>query len=658
MPHNGTIPRGTPMSRRRFVELSGVSLVGFGVTANPVKGAVSEERAQTGQLVEKRENVEVEMRDGRILRADVYLPPQANQRGGIETLVTRTPYNKAGYGGTAEYFAQRGYAVVVQDVRGKFESDGDFYPYRSEGNAEAADGYDTIEWAAEQEFSNGIVGTFGISYLAGTQWAIVHNDELPPHLEAMAPGYAVSSYYGQGSYAGGACLLSHNIDYLNGFGVERFNRDNPNQADNFTVLDEAQEAMMQVYWDLPVHPYEPFEEVGLDWLTDWHTNETYNEYWEAQDHTLHYDKVDIPVLNYGGWYDIFTQGPVTNYQGLAEEGVSDEMELVMGPYTHGAESVRAQGQVTGSAYYFPENAAYDELATVVAFFDRHLKGRAQQVESLPSVRFYVPGLDEWVGAEEFPLPETEFTNYYLNSDGDANADAAATDEPTYNGELSTNDSRSDPTDEYTYDPSDPVVAQGGYNSHWHGGVTDRATAYHGREDILVYQTDVLSEDVAIVGPITVTLFAETSAVDTDFIVHLSDVTPGARTGGLWVAEGARRGRIGDVEADPRALESYSDVSLLTPGEVYEWKIAVWPTARVFEEGHRIRIDVTSSDFPRYDRNLNTGEGLDDDEMETAEQTIYHDDVYPSRVELPIVPMEGLEERTIDSPVPGRQGRGR
>lgn len=644
------------LSRRGY--LKGLTAAGIGAMLLPSQPSFVRAKEQD-ENVDLQENVEAEMRDGRVLATDVYQPSGAGQGDSFPTLVIRTPYNKEVYDGVGNFFAQEDYAVVVQDVRGKFASEGTFYPYRSEGNAEAQDGYDTVEWAAEQSWSNGRVGTMGISYLAGTQWAIAHNDELPPSLEAMTPGYAVSSYYGQGAYSGGACLLSHNIDYLNGFAIERYRREDPDMEEDFSAADvqeltpfgRAQEAMMQLYWDLPVDPYEPMEQAGYEWLADWHGNETYDEYWQAQDHARHYDKVDIPVLNFGGWYDIFTQGTVQNYQGLREEG-NEHSELVMGPYTHGRNNQRAQGQVTGHAYRFPENVAYDDAELLLRWFDRHLKQDEVASEVPAPVRLYVPGMGEWVGVSDIPLPDTEFRNYYLHSDGNANASAIDESDPGYSGRLSTEQPGEGTPDKYTYDPSDPVISEGGYNTHWNGAVSDRATAYHDREDILVYQTEILEEPVAVIGPITMTLYASTTGPDTDFVVTLSDVNPTGRTGGLRVAEGARRGRIGDVEADPRDLETYSTVQLLEPEQVYGWEIAIWPTARVFQEGHRIRIDITSSDFPRYDRNLNTGEGLQGTEMQTADQTVYHDQERPSNVELPVVPMANLENNVIDEPIPG------
>jgi hypothetical protein len=591
------------------------------------------------------------MRDSTRLATDVYLPAVDGEarEGAFPTLLCRTPYDKSGVSDQATFFARHGYAVVVQDVRGRYQSEGTFYPYRSEGLAEAKDGYDTVEWAAAQPWSNGKVGTFGISYTAGTQWALAHNDSLPPHLVAMAPGYSVASYYGQGAYAGGAALLAHNLDYTNELALQGLRPPDAEARKPSGPLLSAQEEMQQLYWGLPVRPFGPHERAGVAWVNEgWHAHETYGPYWKAQDHTRHYDKIDVPVLNRGGWYDIFCQGTVWNYQGVRTEGrtaARQQVRLIMGPYTHGAERRRAQGQVTGAAHRFPANATYDANQVLLGWFDAHMKGEDASIPSSRRVQLYVPGLGEWIEATDFPLPSTRFVRYYLHSQGNANVETWKE-----RGRLTTTaPDDQEPVDFYRYDPMDPVRSAGGYNSHSDGGIADRAKVYGGRDDILIYQTDVLEKDVAVVGPITVTLYAATSATDTDFVVNLTDVNPKARAGALWVAEGARRGRIGSVEADPRELSTYSEVKRLEPGTIYKWKIAVWPTARVFEKGHRIRIEISSSNFPRYNRNLNTGAGLTGTKSTDALQIIHHDAEHPSHVTLPIVPIETLRDKVIDGP---------
>jgi putative CocE/NonD family hydrolase len=660
-------PRGIvpPMARRRFLALTAAT-AGTGAAAWPA-ASVAQEDVEVPNDIEFIEDEMVEMRDGTQLATDIYLPNEDARPA--PTLVSRTPYNKAGPSGAAVSYAEDDYAVAVQDVRGKFASEGSFHPYRSEERAEHQDGYDAVEWAADQEWSNGRIGMYGASALAESQMALLQNEELPPSLETMVPAYAVSSYYMQGAYAGGACLWSHNLSWLNDLAMEQVRREDPNLDEDsvgegeLTPLEEAQEPLQQLFWDLPIEPFEPYEEAGVDWLTNWHTNETFGEFWEHQDYTQNYDKVDVPILQIGGWYDIFAQGTVQNYTGTREEAATqtarNESAVVMGPHTHGEESSQAQGFIRGNPTRFPENSTYSRDDLRDAWFDHHLKDDEDgseigwEIDGETPARLYVPGgLDEWVGGAEFPFPETEFTKYYLHSDGDANIGNINTENLSYGGRLTTEKPGDEPIDEYTYDPADPVITPGGYNTHWLGGIADRTTAYHNRNDILLYQTDLLEEDVAVVGPITVTLYASTSAVDTDFIVNLSETDPTDRTGSELIAEGARRGRIGNVEADPTDVNTYRDIELLESDEIYAWKIAVWPTSRVFSEGNRIRVDITSSDFPRYDRNQNTGEGLTGEDTVEADQTVYHDDQCPSHIELPIVPMGALEERIIDEPFPG------
>lgn len=637
-------------TRRGFLGISAGAL-GAMLSIQSAQAAENSQITDNAPVEDVRveKNVMVPMRDGTKMATDIYLPdlPGNSEQSADpwSTLLCRTPYNKEYFGSQAEAFAKNRYAVVVQDVRGRFASEGEFTPHRNE----IEDGYDTVEWAADQSWSNGRIGTYGVSYMGSTQWGMIHNDEIPPHLETMAPGFAHSNYYLDSSFAGGAMLLSHTLAYNHGLALD-LQEGNEN---GLTDLEQAHEAIQQLYWDLPVDPYEPMQDAGYTWLQDRFQNETYStDYWAELDHTQYYEKVDLPVLNYGGWYDIYTQGTVSNYQGLKNEGQStaqDGAMLVMGPYTHANNDSQAQGMVTGSAYEFPANSTLDEMALQLAWFDRILKEDATTAPE-PSVRLFVPGLGEWIGASDYPPTEANVEKYYLHSDGNANIGNIDGENYEYDGELSTSEPTSEPADQFTYDPSDPVVTVGGYNLYWRAGVADRATAYQNRDDILVYQTDLLDEDVAVIGPITARLYASTSAVDTDFVVTVSDVDPLDTAGALWVAEGARRGRIGDVSADPRESSTYTDVNELVPGEVYEWQIGVWPTARVFEAGHRIRVDITSSSIPRYNRNLNTGEGLTGTEPESATQTVYHDEQYPSHIELPIVPISDLEEMTIDGPV--------
>jgi putative CocE/NonD family hydrolase len=595
-------------------------------------------------------NVKASMRDGTMLAADVYLPARNGKKvdGAFPTLVERTPYGKSGEQASGIYFARHGYAVVIQDVRGRNASEGTFYPYIHE----AKDGYDTVEWAAKQPWSNGKVGTFGISYMAATQMLMVHNEELPPHLVAMAPGYASASYYGDGAYTGGAFKSAHNLDYESNFAVAEYDKKHGTE-DQMTPLKRVKEAVDQLYWRIPLRPFKPL--ANFPAFDDYMEHNTYDDYWSALNDIPFYNRIDIPVLSFGGWFDLFDQGTVQNYVGskkaVANEGENRQPQLVMGPYIHGKESLRAQGMMSGMPRLFAKNATYARYELYLAWFDKHLKGK-DVFNDTPPVRLYIPGggFNQWIGASDFPVPEAKPPKYYIHSSGRASIGNIDTEHLAYDGILTQNaPTEVEPTDKYVYDPMNPVITIEGYDQHWAGGTNQETKMYQDHKDVLVYETPLLKHDTAVVGPITMTLYASTSAPTTDFMVNLSDVDP---TGHVeFVAEGLRRGGVGDVSADPRNPKSYSEVNPLVPGQVYEWKISIWPTAHVFAKNHKIRIDITSSDFPRVNRNLNTSPDLTTTKVAKADQTIYHTKKYPSHVTLPMLSMSDLKDMVIDAPTP-------
>jgi hypothetical protein len=561
----------------------------------------------------------------------------------------RTPYGKSGVQTSGIFFARHGYSVVAQDVRGSGASQGVFYPYTSD----AKDSYDAVEWAARQSWSNGKVGTFGVSYSAATQLLMVHDHMLPPHLVTMAPGYASSSYYGDGAYAGGAFRSAHNLDYESTFAVEQYDKLHGTTG-QMTPIKQAKEAIDQLYWRVPLKPFKPLLQAGDPTLDDYMAHYTYDNYWAQLNDQPLYNKLNLPVLSYSGWYDLFDQGTVLNYQGVKSQTNQKsraEAQLVMGPYEHGNQDVRAQGMMSGEPYLFPANSTYADDELDLAWFDQYLKGE-NVFGSMPTVRLYVPGagFDSWIGTDNFPAPQTKSTTYYLHSNGKASIGYVNVNHLNYDGSLSTQQpTGNEPADHYAYDPRHPVVTIEGYDQHWAGGVNEETEMYQNHKDILVYETPLLKQDTAVVGPITVTLYASTSAKTTDFMANLSDVDPTSHV--TFVAEGARRGGIGNVSADPRNPKSYATVTPLVPGKVYKWQIAVWPTGRVFAKGHRIRIDITSSDFPHFNRNLNTSPALTAKKIAVAHQTIFHSSKYPSRVDLPIVPMQAMQNMVISGPTP-------
>lgn len=596
-------------------------------------------------------NVPVAMRDGVLLATDLYLPGENGHPapGRFPTLVSRTPYGKSGDQTSGIFFARHGYAVAIQDVRGSGNSQDEFYPYIHE----AVDSYDTVEWAAAQSWSNGKVGTFGISYLAATQLLMAHDPQLPPHLVTMAPGYASSSYYGDGAYAGGEFRSAHNFDYETSFAVEQYDRTHGTTG-QMTPIKQAMEDLDQLYWHVPVEPFEPVIKAGDPTLEDYMKHYRYDSYWAQLNDQPYYHKLRMPVLSYGGWYDLFDQGTVQNYQGVrhgAGAAAGRSAQLVMGPYEHGNQAVRAQGMMAGEPYLFPPNSTYVDDELDLAWFDQHLKGQ-DAFGSLPPVRLYVPGagFDKWIGSTDLPLPQAKPTDYYLHSGGRASIGNVGVHHLAYDGSLDTTPpGGTEPADHYTYDPRHPVITIEGYDQHWAGGVNEETEMYQDHKDILVYETPPLTQDTAVVGPITVTLYASTSAPTTDFMANLSDVDPTAHT--MFVAEGARKGGLGDVASDPRNPASYATVQPLVPGKVYKWQIAIWPTGRVFAKGHRIRIDITSSDFPHFNRNLNTGVKLTADRIARAHQTVYHSAKYPSHVSLPTVPMPTMQRLVVSGPTP-------
>lgn len=639
-------------SRRIFFSLTAAAGMSIVLSAAAFgQGTAPTQPDQTYPQAHVTYNVKTTLSDGTVLAADIYLPGEGGEKvpGTFPTLVERTPYGKSGAQASGIFFARHGYAVVVQDVRGRNDSSGTFYPYVTE----AKDGYETVEWAAKQPWSDGKVGTFGISYMAATQMLLVHNDRLPPHLVSMAPGYASASYYGDGAYTGGAFKSAHNLDYETNFAAAEYDEEH-GTADQMTPIKRAKEAVDQLYWRIPLRPFKPLQEAHFPTLDDYMAHYTYDAYWAALNDIPFYNRITVPVLSYGGWFDLFDQGTVQNYEGSRQATAHDggtKAQLVMGPYIHGYEESRAQGMLSGMPARFPANATYARDELNLAWFDQTLKGK-DVFGKTPSVRLYIPGatFNKWIGSDTFPLAQARPTRYYIHSKGRASIGNIDVDHLEYDGTL-TQEPPADiePTDRYTYDPMKPVVTIAGYDQHWAGGTEEQTKAYQDHTDILVYETPLLKQDTAVIGPITMTLYAATSAPTTDFMVNLSDVDPRGHV--AFVAEGARRGGIGDVSADPRNPESYARVEPLVPGKVYEWKISIWPTAHVFAKNHKIRIDVTSSDFPRYNRNLDTSPDMTTTKVAKADQAIYHTPQYPSHIELPIVPMDALQGMVIGGPTP-------
>jgi putative CocE/NonD family hydrolase len=543
-------------------------------------------------------DLEVRMRDGVVLRADVLRPGAA---GRFPALLVRTPYGKT-YERTDDSFAVRaaraGYVVVFQDVRGRYVSEGVFDPYRQEGK----DGYDTIAWVAGLPYCDGQVGLTGLSYPAAVQWLAAV--ESPPQLKAMAPAMTFSN--GRSFvYFGGAFDLSwlpwfyENIapDVRRRLGLPGPRTD----AEAEKAWAASGEAWLR---HLPLGTHPALQGVAPSFF-EWLDHPDDGPYWDYLRLESRYDRVRIPVLNLSGWHDegYGPNGAAHNFVGTRQWGG----QLVIGPWTHGTPTPK---KTRVGELDFGKDAGLDYFALLLRFFDRWLKGMSNGIDREPPVRIFVMGDNAWRDEPAWPLARARPTAYYLRPSGRLSPDAPS--EP-----LS--------SDGYVYDPTDPVVDP---HEGRLGPFDQRPLAK--RRDVLVYESEPLAKDVEVTGPLEIELWASSSARDTDFIARLLDVHPDGKAYNLMSPTlEVLRARYRNGEDRPEPLE---------PGQPVKLRLANGITSNVFKAGHRIGLLVTSSLHPHLDRNPNTG-GVIATETRTlrAEQLIFHDAARPSRIVLPVVP---------------------
>ncbi len=575
-------------------------------------------------VIEK--NVMVPMRDGIELATDVYHP---DTRDTLPTLVQRLPYNKELWALTNAALdvaraVQAGYVVVIQDTRGRFASGGNFNPFFHE----AEDGADTIAWAAKQPWSSGNVGTIGGSYFGATQWLAA--TQSPEALQAMAPFVTAADYHEGWAYQGGAFELGFNLSwtlpFLALFELQRRVGAGKATWEDLTALIRAVDAIDQLYWRLPLKDMPPLEGIA-PYYFDWLAHPDYDEYWRRIAPKEYYEHITVPALNMGGWYDLFLGGTLANYRGMKERGGSSlarsHQGLIVGPWAHGV----IGGAFAEHLYGLIANAdAFDLTGAQLRWFDHWLKGVENGVERQRPVHLFVMGENVWHEEDDWPLPGTTFTPYYLHSGGRANSASG-------NGTLSTEQQGDELEDVYLYDPRNPVPTVGGPTFlpgllvGANAGPRDQR-AVEARHDVLCYTSAPLERPVEVTGPIELVLYASSSALDTDFTGKLVDVAPSGRAEIL--TEGILRARYRD---------SLSTPSLLDPRRVYELRLDLWATANVFSAGHRLRLEVSSSNFPRFDRNTNTGGSIateDSGDLVQAVNRIYHDRTHPSHLLLPII----------------------
>ncbi len=549
----------------------------------------------------------VPMGDGISLSADVYLPLSG---GPHPTIYQWTPYEstRERFIAWGVWFARRGYAAVVSDVRGRYESEGEFVPWVKDG----PDAADSLTWAAGETWCNGRIGTWGRSYGALVQWQLAHVGH--PNLECIAPQVIHDDYFWDGYFTGGAFQLALTLGAAALWTSALSLVTGPSAAD--LLLND------RVFRHLPLIE---LDEVAIGrkvgYWREWWEHQVNDEYW----HQFHHRpaQVTVPIFQQGGWFDPYSGSHLRSFAAIGDRVPN---RVLMGPWSHEEEVETFGGDVDlGPA------AAISIREHELCWYDRWLKDVDQGREE-PPISLFVLGANEWRGEHEWPLARTEFTPWYLHSGGRANTlsgDGTIDTEPPRPGE---------PADRYAYDPDDPVPTVGGNNSvltMTQGAQTPVVPGprdqrpLERRDDVLCYTSEALAGDLEVIGPIEMVLFAASSAKDTDFIVRLSDVYPDGRA--IFLAEGMLRARYRDSECGDRQ-------ELLEPSEVAEYRIRCYPTANVFRRGHRLRLDVTSSSFPRFSRNLNTGEDVaTGTRMEVARQTVLHTDRYPSHVVLPVVP---------------------
>ncbi|HTQ58953.1 MAG TPA: CocE/NonD family hydrolase [Candidatus Solibacter sp.] len=551
-------------------------------------------------------NVPAKMRDGVILRADIYRP---KAEGKFPVLLVRTPYDKTGESNFGMKGAARGYVVVEQDVRGRFTSDGEWYVFKNESQ----DGYDTVEWAAALPYSNGKVGMFGGSYVGATQYLAAI--AKPPHLAGICPTVTASNYHDGWTYQGGAFEQWFNESWSTGLAMNTMRRRVEDQSalPGTKTLPLMDFAVLDAPTATGIAPY----------FMDWLKHPDYDAYWKQWSIEDHYANIQVPVLSFGAWYDIFLGGTLRNYQRLKTEGGTEaarrgqRLMVYVGGHAGGS-SNRKVGAVD-----FGEKLPIDQDEITLRWYDWLLKGEANGMESEKPVRIFVMGKNEWRDEDDWPLARVKNIRYFLHSTNGANVLAG-------NGTLSTTAPGEEKPEQYVYDPGDPTPTIGGplcCGALPTGlGPEDQRPA-EARPDVLVFTTPAFTKDFEVTGPVTLDLYVSSSAVDTDFTGMLVDVWPNGFAQNL--TSGILRMRYRNSQEKPE---------LANPGEAYHVTVDLWATSNVFLPGHKLRLDVSSSNFPRFDRNMNTGEmQARATRMVKATNVIYHDKAHPSALVLPVVP---------------------
>ena len=539
-------------------------------------------------------NVPIPMRDGTKLTATIFRPEGEGQ---YPVILMRSPYGKPDKKtDEAKRYTEAGYVMVIQDCRGRGSSEGIWDPFAYD----IQDGVDTQQWVGAQPWCNGEIGTAGGSYLGWTQWASA--PDATKFLKCAVPIVPLENVYQDAAYYGGALQIA----LVMGWGI----------AVGGVSLNP--EELQEAFKHLPLNTFGDQFDKKIQYLNDWVIHSTYDDYWKQRSIDYRYDEIDIPILNIGGWYDIFSKTTlemVTKVREAADNPSEKRSHfVVIGPWTHGIGK-----QKVGRLDFGPDaNCDIGELQ--FQWFEYWLKEKDTGVQEWPAYKLFIMGENCWRGENEWPLERTQYTPMYLHSKGNANS-------PKFTSRLTIHKPADEPVDRFVYDAANPTPTLGGNNlGGAKAGPYDQSEVEL-RDDVLVYTTPPLIEPIEVTGLVKMVLYAASTALDTDFTAKLVDVYPDGRA--INLCDGILRARYRHGLDKP---------ALLTPGSIEQYEIDLWVTSNLFKEGHRIRVEISSSNFPRFDRNPNSGLPFGTDtELLTATQTIYHDAEHPSHILLPVIP---------------------
>ena len=594
--------------------VAGVALANLGIGAPQPLAAQAAPLSAPGDIIIQHD-VPMKTRDGVTLYADIYRPRSSDK---FPVILMRTPYDKSVSWAVSPVFRMvpRGYVVIIQDVRGRYTSEGEWYPFRHE----QADGFDTVEWAAALPYANGKVGMMGASYVGATQ--MLAAIAQPPHLTAIAPNMTASNYHDNWTYQGGAFEQWFNQNWTSQLAqntLERLIDDNTNALIGAPTIPLAGYPVFN-FGKLPsdakltaaIAPY------YLDWLA----HPDYDDYWKQWSIEEHFSNIAVPMLQVGGWYDIFNAGTLNNYIGAKLHGATDEarsrQHLLIEIGGHAG-----FGRRIGDVDFGPHAVENVYTDVILDWYDFLCKGIQNQFATDKPVKLFVMGVNEYRQEDDWPPPQAQSTKYFLHSGGKANSLRG-------DGALSVSAPKSEPSDSYVYNPANPAPSIGGPlccdGKHLEPGPRDQRSVEN-RDDVLVYSTAPLARDMEVTGPLTADLFVKSSAVDTDFTAKLVDVAPDGFAQDL--TSGILRMRY---------RSSREHAVLMNPGQIYEISVDLWATSNVFLRGHSLRLEISSSNFPRFDRNFNTGEEIKfATTFVSATNTILHDAQHPSALVLPVMP---------------------